>query len=74
MLTRAKPLTWCFLVERVTERVTTERVTGIEPALSAWEVSSPFHGLPAGTLTCGHDGALSMSDRGSPRGFALSGT
>ena len=30
-----------------------ERVTGIERALSAWEVSSTIRGLPAETLICG---------------------
>jgi hypothetical protein len=28
-----------------------EQVTGIEPAPSAWEVSSPVRGLPAGTVS-----------------------
>ena len=51
-----------------------ERVTGIEPALSAWEVSSAIHGLPAKTLICGSLPRLSESDRESPPGLTRSGT
>jgi hypothetical protein len=41
---RIDVLAWAFKVERV---------TGIEPALSAWEVTAGLRVRPAGTLTCG---------------------
>jgi hypothetical protein len=57
--------TWAFVVERV---------TSIELALSAWEVSSPIRGLPAETLTCDILACLATSDRESPSGLTRSGT
>ena len=58
-------LTWAFVVERV---------TGIEPALSAWEVCGAAARLPADRLTCGSTVLLSVSDRGFPRWLLRSGT
>jgi hypothetical protein len=63
------PLTWDFLVERV--RVSGE---GIEPPLSAWEVSVTIRGLPADTLACGTLASLTASDRELPPGLIQSGT
>jgi hypothetical protein len=40
-----------------------ERVTGIEPALSAWEVCGAARVLPADSVTCGDLAGLSLSDR-----------
>ena len=51
-----------------------ERVTGIEPALSAWEVSATIRGLPADTLACGTLACLTASDRELLSGLARSGT
>jgi hypothetical protein len=51
-----------------------ERVTGIELALSAWEVSSAIRGLSAETLTWGILARLTTSDRESPPGLTRSGT
>jgi len=51
-----------------------ERVTGIEPALSAWEVSSAICGLRAETLICGILARLATSDRESPLLLTRSGT
>jgi hypothetical protein len=61
---RREPLTWHFVVERV---------TGIEPALSAWEVSSAIRGLRAETLICGSSDRVATSDRESPLGLTRSG-
>ena len=59
-------LTWAFVVERV---------TGIEPALSAWEVCGAAARLPARIgLTCGSTVLLSVRDRGCPRWLLRSGT
>ena len=52
-----EPLTWDF---------TLERVTGIEPALSAWEVCGAARVLPADSVTCGDHDGLSVSDRDYP--------
>ena len=60
-----EPLTWGFLVERV---------TGIEPALSAWEVCGAVALPPADSVTCGDLGGLSLSDRDCPRVLLPSGT
>jgi hypothetical protein len=51
-----------------------ERVTGIDPALSAWEVSATIRGLPADTLACGTLARLTARDRESPPGLIRSGT
>ena len=51
-----------------------ERVTGIEPALSAWEVSGAVALPPADSVSCGDLGGLSLSDRDYPRALLLSGT
>src|SRR5690348_14246247 len=61
-------LFWGFLAEWV------ERVTGIEPALSAWEVCGAVALPPADFVTCGDLGGLSLSYRGYPRALLLSGT
>ncbi len=45
---------------------------GIEPALSAWEVSSAIRGLCAETLICGMLAGLARSDRESPLGLTRS--
>jgi hypothetical protein len=45
------------------ERVTVERVTGIEPALSAWEACGAVAASPADGLTCGSPG---RADREGP--------
>jgi len=50
-----------------------ERVTGIEPALSAWEVSATIRGLPADTLVCGTLARLTASDRELPPSLTQSG-
>jgi len=49
-------------------------VTGIEPALSAWEVSSAIRALPAKTLISGILARLAPGDRESPLGLSRSGT
>ena len=41
-------------------------MTGIEPAPSAWEVSSTVRGLPADSLTCSYRDRLSVTDRELP--------
>jgi hypothetical protein len=51
-----------------------ERVTGIEPALSAWEVSSAIRSLRAETLICGILARQAASDPESPPGLIRSGT
>ena len=51
-----------------------ERVTGIEPALSAWEVCGVARLLPAVSVTCGDLDGLSASDRDYPWALFLSGT
>ena len=51
-----------------------ERVTRIELALSAWEVSSAIRGLRAETLICGILARLATSDREMPLGLTRSGT
>src|SRR5215470_9998065 len=61
----ACPLTWDF---------TLERVTGIEPALSAWEVCGAVRLSPADSVTCGDLDGLSVSDRDYPRALLPSGT
>jgi hypothetical protein len=43
------------------------RVTGIEPALSAWEVCGAVDQPPADSVTCGDLGGLSLSGRDYPR-------
>ena len=48
------------------ERVTVERVTGIEPALSAWEVCGAARPPPADSVTCRDLDSLSASDRDYP--------
>ena len=58
-------LTWAFVVERVTR---------IELALSAWEVSATIRGLPAETLACGTLARLTASDRELPPSLTQSGT
>src|SRR5437762_8245382 len=50
-----------------------ERVTGIEPPLSAWEVSVTVDRLPAELLTWEPPAALSASDRDYPRLLVRSG-
>jgi hypothetical protein len=62
---KREPLTWGF---------TLERVTGIEPALSAWEVCGAPRVLPADSVTCGDLGGLSVSDRDYPWVLLPSGT
>jgi len=49
-----------------------ERVTGIEPALSAWEVCGAVALPPADSVTCGDLGGLSVSDRDYPQVLLLS--
>jgi Phage integrase family len=51
-----------------------ERVTGIEPALSAWEVCGAARVLPAESVTCGDLDGLSASDRDYPWALLPSGT
>jgi hypothetical protein len=51
-----------------------ERVTGIEPALSAWEVCGAVRLSPADSVTCGDLDGLSVSDRDYPRALLPSGT
>jgi len=51
-----------------------ERVTGIEPALSAWELYGAVALRPADSVTCGFFGGLSLSDRDYPRVLLVSGT
>jgi len=58
-------LTWCFAVERV---------TGIEPALSAWELYGAAARLPADWLTCGSAALQTVRDRDCPRWLLRSGT
>jgi hypothetical protein len=60
-----KLLTWDY---------TLERVTGIEPALSAWEVCGAVGLLPADSMTCGDLDCLSVSDRDCPWLLIRSGT
>jgi hypothetical protein len=58
-----EPLTWCFVVERVTvERV--ERVAGIEPALSAWELAC--HTSPTTVFAAQKLFSLSVNPRYRP--------
>jgi pimeloyl-ACP methyl ester carboxylesterase len=45
-----------------------ERVTGIEPALSAREVCGTLSTLPVNSLTCGFAMRLPVTDRQRPRG------
>jgi hypothetical protein len=49
-------------------------VTGIEPALSAWEVCGAASRLPADWLTCGSADTLPVRDRDCPRRLLRSGT
>jgi len=58
-------LTWGFVVERV---------TGIEPALSAWEVCGAADLSPADSMTCGPLGVLPAGDRDYPRLLIRPGT
>ena len=58
-------LTWDFAAERV---------TGIEPALSAWEVGGAARPPPADWLTCGCADTLTVRDRDYPRWLLCSGT
>ena len=51
-----------------------KRVTGIEAALSAWEVCGATRVLPAESVTCGDHDGLSVSDRDYPRMLLPSGT
>jgi hypothetical protein len=51
-----------------------DRVTGIEPALSAWEICGAVALPPADSVTCGDLGGLSLSDRDYPRVLLPSGT
>src|SRR5215471_15041956 len=51
-----------------------ERVTGIEPALSAWEVCGAIRLSPADSVTCGELDGHSLSDRDYPRALLSSGT
>ena len=51
---------------------TLERVTGIEPALSAWELDC--HASLTGKLQVSHHLRLSVSDRQTPVLTPLSGT
>ena len=51
-----------------------ERVTGIEPALSAWEVCGAARVLPGESVTCGDLDGLSASDRDYPWALFPSGT
>ena len=57
--------TWRFFVERV---------TGIELALSAWEVCGAPRVLPAESVTCGDLDGVSASDRDYPWALLPSGT
>jgi len=61
-------LIWGFLAEWV------ERVTGIEPALSAWEVCGAADLSPADSMTCGPLGVLPAGDRDYPRLLIRPGT
>ena len=51
-----------------------EWVTGIEPALSAWEVCGAAERPPAEWLTCGSTVPLTVRDRGCPPWFLPPGT
>jgi len=62
---RREPLNRCFVVERV---------TGIEPAQSAWELYGAERSLPAYWLTCGPTFPLTVRDRDCPRWLLRSGT
>jgi hypothetical protein len=44
-----------------------ERVTGIEPALSAWEVCGAARLPPADSVTCGDLDSLTVSDHDYPQ-------
>jgi hypothetical protein len=61
----SEPLTCAFRLERV---------TGIEPALSAWELYGAAEPSPADWLTCGSADTLTVRDRDCPRWFLLTGT
>jgi hypothetical protein len=58
-------LTWAFALERV---------TGIEPALSAWEACGAARQRPGNSATCGDLGGLTVGDRDCPQELLLSGT
>src|SRR5215831_8654138 len=60
--------------KRSTSAAHMERVTGIEPALSAWEVCGAARVLPADSLTCGDLGGLSTGDHDYPWVLLPSGT
>ncbi len=51
-----------------------ERVTGIEPALSAWALYGAVRLLPADSATCANLDGLTVSDHDYPRGLLPSGT
>ena len=57
--------TWAFALERV---------TGIEPALSAWEACGAARQRPGNSATCGDLGGLTVGDRDCPQELLLSGT
>jgi hypothetical protein len=50
------------------------RARQLPPALSAWEVCGAVALPPAGSVTCGDLGGLSLSDRDDPRVLLPSGT
>jgi hypothetical protein len=65
---RNQSLTWAFTFGAG------EGAKGIEPPLSAWEVSVTIRRLPADTLACGILTRLTASDRESLSGLIPSGT
>ena len=62
---RRDPLTCAYIVERV---------TGIEPALSAWELYGAAWPPPADRLTCSSTSPLTLRDRDCPLWLLCSGT
>jgi hypothetical protein len=50
-----------------------ERLTGIEPALSAWKLSGAAALSPADWLTCGSADTLTVRNRDCPRRLLLTG-
>ena len=53
---------------------TLERVTGIEPALSAWELYGAARLRSGDSVTCGDIAGMTVSDRDCPQVHLLSGT
>ena len=61
-------------VRRLTCALSMKRVTGIEPALSAWELYGAARLQPGDSATCGDIGGLTVSDRDYLQALLLSGT